>query len=296
MPPIRPERPRQSRRTIHASACGLALVLACTAAAASARAQVASLKGDAALKHPAVQAALKAAELLKGGKVDEAMALRTKEFVSEWKAMPAGERQELAAGITERTPDPKAFAEAVLKNGELTISGNTGVLAFSIAGGRGAAYFEREAGVWRVTNGPMVFAAEPDTANETRIEGVDILKHPIGLLALQYLDLIHAGRIEDATKLATADVQAKWKKESNSEKAESLAYLRKSLPTRAAVTDGLTTGTNLRGVLIIEDDTLATLNILVSTQRPAGANTTTYSSSTTGIGFKKEGGQWKLAQ
>jgi hypothetical protein len=183
-------------RAIRTFVCILSLL----AARADADAQVTRLKGDDALKHPAVQLALKAAELMKAGKVDEAMALGTKEALSEWKAMPPADRQEMGAGLAKRAPDPKAFVEAVLKNGELTISGNTGVLGFAIGGRRGAAYFEREAGVWRVTNGPMMFPSDPD------------------------------------------------------------------------------------------------LNFIVSTQRPSGANTTSYSTSTTGIGFEKEGGEWKLAQ
>ena len=188
------------------------------------------------------------------------------------------------------------FAEAVPKNGELTISGNTGVLGFAIRGNRGAAYFEREAGEWRVTNGPMMFPSDPDPANETRIEGIDILNHPVGKLALQYLDLVHAGRIEDAKKLATADVQAKWKNEPSREKGDTLAYLRKTLPTRTVVTEGLKARKNFNAVFIIEDDRLATLNFMVSSQKPAGANTTNYTTSSTNIGFEKEGGEWKLAQ
>jgi hypothetical protein len=292
MSPISLKHPSRRLPGIRTLACVLSLLVA----RADADAQVTRLKGDEALKHPAVQLSLKAAELMKAGKVDEAMALQTKEAFSEWKAMPPADRQEMGAGIAKRSPDPKAFAEAVLKNGELTITGNTGVLGFAIGGNRGAAYFEREAGNWRLTNGPMMFPSDPDPVNETRIEGTDLLNHPVGKLALQYLDLVHAGKIEDAKRLATADVQAKWKNEPSREKGDTLAYLRKTLPTRAVVTEGLKAGKNFNAVLIIEDDKLATLNFMVSSQKPAGANTTNYTTSSTTIGFEKEGGAWKLAQ
>jgi hypothetical protein len=58
---------------------------------------------------------------------------------------------------------------------------------------------------------------------------------------------------------------------------------------------GLQTGKGLRGVLIIDDDTLATLNMIVSEQSRSG-DTTTFTSSTMAIAFEKEGGQWKLRQ
>jgi hypothetical protein len=292
MPTVSPKQLSRPLPAIRTFACILALLVA----TADVFAQVTRLKGDEALKHPAVQLAVKAAELLKAGKVDEAMALQTKEALSGWKAMSPADRQEMGAGIVKRSPDPKAFAEAVVKNGELTINGNTGVLGFAIGDNRGAAYFEREGGNWRVTNGPMMFPSDPDPVNETRIEGIDILNHPVGKLALQYLDLIHAGKIDDAKKLATADVQAKWTREPSGEKADTLAYLRKTLPTRAAVTEGLKAGKNLNAVLIIEDDKLATLNLTVSSQKAAGANTTNYTTSSTNIGFAKEVGEWKLAQ
>ena len=47
---------------------------------------------------------------------------------------------------------------------------------------------------------------------ETRIKGADIMKHPIGPLALQYVDLVQAGRMEDALKLSHDKAQAEWKK------------------------------------------------------------------------------------
>lgn len=266
-------------------------------AAGTVSAQDPDLTGKAALDHPAVQLAVKAAGLITAGKIDEAMALGTKESVDEWKALSAGDRAEMTARLARITPDPDVFARAVTDDGTLAVMGDTAIVNATIAGGRAIAYFQREDGAWRITNGPMAFPAEPDPGNEVRLEGEEILDHPIGPLALQFLDLIHAGNIEGAKALATADVQARWKGEPASERAESLAYLRKNLPTRADVTAGLQTGTGgLRGVLIIEEESSATLNLIQSSQTSPEPGTTTFSSSTMTIGFAMEGGQWRLAQ
>jgi len=258
------------------------------------------IKGEEALSHPAVQLALKAAELVKAGKVEEIFALGPKSGQSELKSfsagLSAGDRRDFLASIVKKTPDPKAFSDAVRKGGELNVFGNTAILNAPMANGRVLAYFEREGGAWRLTNGPMVVVDEPEPLNQTRVENADILTHPLGTLALQYLDLVHAGKIDDAKKLATSAVQAKWKAESAKERVESAAFLEKNLPTRADVTAGFKAGKNLTGSLIIEDDKTAFLNLIPSEQRQTSPGNTTYSSTTTGISFAKEGGQWKIAQ
>ena len=47
-------------------------------------------------------------------------------------------------------------------------------------------------------------------------------------------------------------------------------------------------------VLVIEDDKVATLNFITSEQKPAGPNTTNFSTTTQAMGFEKENGQWKI--
>jgi len=273
------------------------LAVALVAGAAAFPQEQSPIKGEAALKHPAVQLALKAAELIKAGKVDEAFALGTKQSQSDEKSIPAAERRDFLASITAKTPDPKALSDAIRKGGELNIlGGDMAVLNVPVANGRIMAYFAREGGAWRLINGPMVVVEQPDPVNETRVENADILKHPIGILALQYVDLIHAGKMDDAKKLATSAVQAKWKTEPATERAASLAFLRKDLPTRAEVTAGLKSGKNLTGILIIEDEKTAMLNLIRQVQRPDGPGKIVYSSTTTTIAFAKEGGQWRVAE
>jgi hypothetical protein len=243
-----------------------------------------------------VQLALKAAGLVKAGKLEEAMALRTRESQAEWKSMSADDRRGLGASIAERTPDPKTFADDVRAGGELTVMGHSAVLGVSAAGRRVAAYFEREDGAWRITNGPIEFPAEPDPATQTRLENEDLQSHPVWPLALEYLDLVHAGQLDAAKKLATAEVRAKWQTEPSSEKAESLKFLRANLPTRAEVSEAVKGGGALRGVLIVDADAQATLNLIRTERREEGPGQMSVSSTTTTIAFAKEGGQWRLAQ
>ncbi|MCU0256498.1 MAG: hypothetical protein MUF60_07125 [Vicinamibacterales bacterium] len=290
--------PSHPRRPSCAATVVLPALVAAACLAASttiARAQE-PIRGEAALAHPAVQLAVKAAELIKAGKIDEAMALRTRESQAEWKQMPAEDRRGLGARIATLTPEPTSFAADVRAFGELTINGNSAVLGVETPKRRMAAYFDREDGAWRIANGPIEFPAEPDPASQVRIENEDLLGHPVWPLALEYLDLVHAGRIDEAKRLATSDVQAKWAAEPASEKAESLAFLRKNLPTRAEATEALKGGGDSRAVLIVENDEVATLNVIRTERRQQSPGEMSISSTTMAIGFAKEGGAWKLAQ
>jgi len=279
-----------SRRSSFVSLC-LAVALAASTAGLLAQAP---LKGDAALKHPAGQLAIKAAGLLHAGKIDEAVALKTKSDIDEWKKMSAADRRDMSANYKERAPDPKVLAAAIAKTGELTFNGSMAQLEAKLDNGAEiVAMFELEGGSWRAGVGPMVLGGgAPAATKEERVNGPDILKHPIGTLALQYVDLVHGGKMDDAMRLATTDAQAKWKAEPASERAESTAFRRKMLPTRADLMAGLKTG----GVLIIEDDARATLNVMRTEQKSSAPGTASSSSTTIFIPFAKENGQWRLAQ
>ncbi len=46
---------------------------------------------------------------------------------------------------------------------------------------------------------------------KTEIKGAAILDHPCGKVAVQHMGLVHAGKMEEATKLGTKEVQDGWK-------------------------------------------------------------------------------------
>jgi hypothetical protein len=271
-------------------ASGLAAAIAVSTAGLLAQ----ELKGEAALKHPASQLAVKVAGLLQAGKIDEAVALRSKSDIDDWKKMSAADRRDMSANYQERAPDPRALAAAIAKTGVLTVNGSTARLEANLENGAEViASFELEGGSWRAGLGPMVLGGgAPAASKEERVNGPDILKHPIGTLALQYVDLVQGGKMDEAMRLATTAAQAKWKAEPASERAESAAFRKKILPTRAQLTSALQSG----GVLIIEDDARATLNVIRTEQKSSKPGESSSSSSTVAIPFAKENGQWRLAQ
>jgi hypothetical protein len=129
-------------------------------------------------------------------------------------------------------------------------------------------------------------------AAETRLQGAAILQNPIGDLALRYADLLHAGKMDDAMKLASTTAQAGWKALPASERTASADFRRKLIPPRAALAAGIRAG----GVLIIEGDSRATLNVVTVEQKSPKPGVVESSSGTIAIPFVQEGGQWKLAQ
>ncbi len=256
-------------------------------------AQPNEIKGEAILKHPAGQLAVKAAGLLSAGKVEEVIALGGKASLDEWKKESAEDRKGMAEMMRRRAPAPETYSDAIRKAGVLAVQENSAVLRVDLAKGDAAiAYFEREGGTWRITNGPMVIAGAGEAASETRVEGSDLLAHPVAALAIEYVELVHAGKIEDAMRrLASAEAQKAWKSEPASERTASAAFRKKTLPTLAEFKALLPSG-----VLIIEDGERGTLNVIKKEQRPTKPGTVEYSSTTVAIPFVLENGAWKLAR
>jgi hypothetical protein len=46
---------------------------------------------------------------------------------------------------------------------------------------------------------------------KTEIKGAAILDHPCGKVAVKHMQLVHAGKMEEATKLGTKEMQEQWK-------------------------------------------------------------------------------------
>ncbi len=268
-----------------------ALAVFCWCIPASAQ-PPADITGDAILKHPAGQLAVKAAELLTAGKTEEVVALGPKSGRDEWRKASAADRKGMAEMMQKRAPAPAMYSEAIRKSGALAVMGNSAILRVDLAKGDAViAYFELEGTVWRLANGPMVVQGAAEPTNETRVEGADLLKHPIAALSIQYVELVHAGKIEDAMRLASTEAQTQWKAEPASERAASAAFRKKTLPSVAEFKALLPSG-----VLIIEDGERATLNVIKKEQRPTKPGTVEYSSTTVAIPFVLEKGAWKLAR
>ncbi|MEO6327221.1 MAG: hypothetical protein ABIT01_13115 [Thermoanaerobaculia bacterium] len=266
-------------------------LLALVAPSAGNAQETPEIRGEAILAHPAGKLALKTDELLFAGKIDEAIALRSTAEQADWKKSPAGERKDMGERMKQRAPEPKAFAAAIRKAGVLQVTSNGANLQVPMAGGTAVAFFELEGGMLKASSGPMLIPGEEERGNETRINGAEILKHPIGALALSYAEALHGKGMGEVMKLASAKAQANWKAQPKGEQAESTAYRKRTVPTRSELAGGIEKG----GMLIIEGN-LATLNVVTFEQKSSEPGVVSSSSTTTAIPFVLEGGTWKLAQ
>lgn len=249
------------------------------------------IKGEAILAHPAGKLAIRAAELLAAGKFEDFIRLKTAADQAEWKKESASGRADMAKRGKERAPDPKVLADAIRKGGVLTVFPQGASLESPYSdGGEVAAMFTLETGKWYTSVGPMVMAGAPAPGKEVRIEGEEILKHPIYALALEYADAVHSGKPEAFLKLSSTKSQDAWKTEPESERKEIVAYYKKTIPKKAALAAGVRTG----GILIIENDNLATLNVVTIESTSKEPGTVQSTSTTVGIPFVFEGGQWRV--
>lgn len=278
--------------TVKATAAAVPLLLLAALATAPAAAQAPTMiKGEAILAHPAGKLAIRAAELLAAGKIDDVIRLRTAADQAELKKESAAERADWAQRAKDRAPDPKLLAAAIRKGGVLTVFPDRASLESPYAdGGEVMAMFTLEAGKWYASLGPMVMAGAPAPGTEVRIEGEEILKHPIYALALEYADAVHSGKPEALLKLYSTKKQADWKAESESERKEIAAYYKKTIPKRTDLAAGVRSG----GVLFIENDNVATLNVITIESKSKEPGVVQSTSTTVGILFVLEGGQWRV--
>ena len=59
--------------------------------------------------------------------------------------------------------------------------------------------------------GVVSITAATASAAPTETKGSAILQHPCGKVAVKHMGLIHAGKMEDAAKLGTQEMQDQWK-------------------------------------------------------------------------------------
>lgn len=165
-----------------------------------------------------------------------------------------------------------------------------------LAGGGAGDYTARMMRTWKRTLGIVVALtvlavghAAAGQGKEERITGAALVAHPVAAVAAQYLDLLHAGKLDAAMALATTKAQAAFKAQPASEQAASADFRRRVLPTRAEFDRSLASD----GLLIVETNGTATLNLVKITPATAsGAG----SSSTVSLPFAMEGGKWKVAR
>jgi hypothetical protein len=124
------------------------------------------------------------------------------------------------------------------------------------------------------------------------IRGEAILTHQIGRVAQQYVELLHANKMDEAMKLASTAAQATWNTQTAADKKDSIEFLQKLLPNRAQLVDGIKNG----GLIRFDNRIEAALNVIKMESTSPSPGTANSSSTTVAIPFMLEGGQWKVAR
>ncbi len=274
---------------------GLALLAAVVAlAATSVQAQEGptEVTGKAILAHPAGQALLEAAKLLKAGKLSEVKKMSAKDVREEWAAMSAADQRDEAQSAVKRAPDPAVFVAEVARGGVLTNYGDSAKLFVSSADGNSAilAFVSLESGTWKVTAGPFVADTSPVQESAPALVGEAILEHEIGKQVLAYARALEAGNVEQAMELVTSAARTErlaWRAE---ERAESDRYIREATPRASDLAAQIRSG----GRITFEGER-ATLIVSTSTQTRTGEGSVSVSTSSLSIPFALENGHWRIA-
>ncbi|HEY7905255.1 MAG TPA: hypothetical protein VIH36_17530 [Casimicrobiaceae bacterium] len=115
----------------------------------------------------------------------------------------------------------------------------------------------------------------------TEIKGAPILDHPCGKVAVKQMGLLHAGKVDEANKLSTKEMQDRWKAMPAKDR-EMMAGMSKEMSPTA---DKFASDIRSNGVLAV-DGSNATLTVK-TTQKDANGSST----STTTQQFKIDGAQ-----
>ena len=115
------------RRTFAVWTCAVAVaaVAATVAPAAAAKSEV---KGAAILAHPCGKVAVQHMALVRAGKMEQAIALGTKEMQDQWKTMPAKDRTMMSGMMKEMSSTEQQYANDIKANGVLVVDGQAATL------------------------------------------------------------------------------------------------------------------------------------------------------------------------
>jgi hypothetical protein len=118
-------------------------------------------------------------------------------------------------------------------------------------------------------------------SGKSEIKGAAILDHPCGKVAVKQMGLTHAGKMEEANKLTTKEMQEQWKAMPAKDRTMMSGMMKEMSQTE----DQFSADIKSNGVLVV-DDKAATLTVKKTTKDKNGSST-----STTTQNFKLDGGQ-----
>jgi hypothetical protein len=118
--------------------------------------------------------------------------------------------------------------------------------------------------------GLVLFLVLAGSALATEIKGAAILNHPCGKVAVKHMGLVHAGKIEEASKLGTKQMQDEWKAMPASDRTMMSEMMKATSASEADFSARIKAG----GVLVIEGKN-ATLTVKQEHKDASGSTTET---------------------
>jgi len=107
-------------------------------------------------------------------------------------------------------------------------------------------------------------------AAKSEIKGAAILDHPCGKVAVKQMGLVHAGKMDDANKLTTKQMQDRWKEMPASDRSMMSGMMKEMSQSE----DQFATDIKSSGLLMV-DGPAATLTVKKQTKDANGSSTST---------------------
>ena len=128
------------------------------------------------------------------------------------------------------------------------------------------------------------FAGESLAKSE--IKGAAILDHACGKVAVKQMGLVHDGKMDDANKLSTKEMQEQWK----AMPAKDRTMMSGMMKEMSQTSDQYAAAIKANGVLVV-DDAAATLTVKKTTKDKSGTTTETITQM-----FKIDGAQCLISR
>jgi hypothetical protein len=134
---------------------------------------------------------------------------------------------------------------------------------------------------------PVVLCAVAASASaKSEIKGAAILDHPCGKVALKQMGLVHAGKMDDANKLNTKEMQDQWKAMPAKDRTMMSGMMKEMSQTE----DQYAGDIKSNGILVV-DGPAATLTVQKKTKDANGSSTSTMTQQ-----FKVDGNQCMISR
>jgi hypothetical protein len=108
-------------------------------------------------------------------------------------------------------------------------------------------------------------------AEPKEIKGAAILDHPCGKVAVKFMGLVNAGRVDEAVKLGTPEMQEEWKQMDADDRKRMSGMMKEMSQTEAAYSAAIKSN----GLLVLDGDN-GTLTIKKEHKDKDGSSTETH--------------------